>query len=126
MPRTVLAGYILVVEDDRRLRNLYRSALRGAGYAVVDVEDGVDALRLVDEQPPAAVVLDLALPRLSGRDVHRELKSNPTTARIPVVVVTGTDVSDLNPSDFFSVLKKPTTTDELITAVDKCFRHSPL
>src|SRR5690349_7457440 len=55
---------ILVVEDDEGLRRLYRATLSAAGYAVVAVADGIDALRYVDlVRAPDAVVLDLQLPR---------------------------------------------------------------
>src|SRR5688572_7854006 len=89
--------YVLVVEDDPTLRELYRSTLALAGYWVVAVEDGIDALRRVEHRRPDALVLDLALPRVSGRDVERELRSNPETRDIPIVIVSGQDVSDLNP-----------------------------
>jgi len=51
-------------------------------------------------------VLDIALPRVSGRDVERELRSNSETRDIPIVIVSGQDVSDLNPDDFACVLRK--------------------
>jgi CheY-like chemotaxis protein len=114
---------VLVVEDEAPLRELYRSALRAVGYAVVAVDDGLDALRRVERTPPDAVVLDLALPRLSGRDVHRELKAHPKTHDIPVIVVSGTDTSDLDPNDFACVLKKPISIDSLIHAVQNCLRR---
>ena len=110
---------MLVVEDDAALRELYRSALRAAGYAVVGVEDGVDALRLIDSGKPRAVVLDLALPRLSGRAVSRELRAHERTQDIPVIVVTGTDTSDLDPTNFARVMKKPIDPDDLVDAVQK-------
>lgn len=122
MPAAFVERYILVVEDDSSLRELYRSALRAAGYAVVAVEDGVDALRRVERGRPEAVILDLGLPRLSGRDVQRELKSSPDTQHIPIVVVSGTDTSDLNPDDFACVLNKPISADALILAVQNCVR----
>jgi CheY-like chemotaxis protein len=71
---------VLVVEDDPQLRELFKTVLRAAGYAVVAVEDGADALRRLEHAVPSVVVLDLALPRVDGRDVHRELKSRPDTA----------------------------------------------
>jgi two-component system chemotaxis response regulator CheY len=111
---------VLVVEDDPSLRRLYRSILREAGYLVMDVEDGVAALRTLEIHRPAAVVLDLALPRLGGRDVHREMQSHAEMRRIPVVVVTGTDTSDLKESEFASVLKKPLHPDHLLSAVQNC------
>ena len=115
--------YVLVVEDDPALRELYRSSLRVAGYAVVAVSDGIDALRRVEREPPDAVVLDLGLPRLNGRDVQRELKSAPDTRHIPIVVVSGSDTSDLNPSDFACVLHKPISADTLLAAVQNCIRR---
>ncbi len=123
MPAALLQQQVLVVEDDPGLRELYRSVLRAAGYAVVAVEDGVDALRRVEHDPPDAVVLDLGLPRLNGRDVQRELKSSPDTRDIPIVVVSGTDTSDLDPADFACVMHKPINADALIRAVQNCVRR---
>ena len=121
MPQPSWERYILVVEDDHALRDLYRATLRHAGYAVVGVEDGTDALKLVTTcTPPRAVVLDLALPRLDGRALSKELRANPTTQDIPVVVVSGSDTSDLDPAQFPCVLKKPIDTDALVDAVQKC------
>src|SRR5687767_14112046 len=57
MPATTWEPYVLVVEDDAALRDLYRSTLRAEGYAVIGVEDSLDALRLVETLAPAAVVL---------------------------------------------------------------------
>ena len=72
MPAALMArSLVLVVEDDAGTRELYRTTLRNAGYAVVGVEDGVDALRFLELNTPAAVVLDLGLPRLPGQDVGR-------------------------------------------------------
>ena len=115
---------VLVVEDDSSLRELYRSALVSAGYSVVAVEDGMDALRRVERDAPQAVVLDMALPRMNGRDVQRELSSRPETSGIPIVVVSGSDISDLNEADFASVLRKPIHAEAVVYAVDKCFRRA--
>jgi len=123
VPAANLERYVLVVEDDPTLRELYRSSLRAAGYAVVAVSDGLDALRRVEREAPDAVVLDLALPRLGGRDVQKELKSAPDTKHIPIVVVSGTDTSDLDPDDFACVLNKPIDVDALIAAVQNCLRR---
>lgn len=115
---------ILVVEDDPALRNLFRAALNAAGYVVLAVEDGMDALRRIDVLTPDAVVLDLALPRLGGRDVHRELKARAETRDVPVVVVTGGDVGDLDLREFAGVLRKPISVDALVTAVDLSVRRA--
>lgn len=115
---------VLVVEDDSSLRELYRLALVSAGYSVVAVEDGMDALRRVERDAPQAVVLDMALPRMNGRDVQRELSSRPETSTIPIVVVSGSDISDLNEGDFASVLRKPIHAEAVVYAVDKCFRRA--
>ena len=67
-------------------------------------------------------MLDLALPRLDGRDVHRELRARPETRDVPVVVVSGTNTDDLNRADFASVLQKPVLPDAVVTAVDRSLR----
>ena len=97
--------------------------MRTAGYAVTAVEDGADALHQIEYSRPALVVLDLALPRVGGRDVHRELKARPDTRNIPVIVVSGTDMADVDAKQFANVLRKPCDPDRLVDAVDQCLRR---
>lgn len=124
MPPAVSSRLVLVVEDDPTLRSLYRSLLCSAGYPVIDVDDGLAALRVLETTRPAAVVLDLALPRLDGRDVHQEMKSREEMEDIPVIVVSGTDTSDLNESDFSCILRKPINPDSLLSALQACIRRT--
>lgn len=122
MPPSPTKPSVLVVEDDRPLRELYRTVLRGAGYEVGAVGDGTDALRRLEHWNPDAIVLDLALPQMDGRDLHHELRARKETARIPIVIVSGTDTSDLNRADFAAVLQKPVDPTELVAAVDSAVR----
>ena len=117
------ARTVLVVEDDLDLRTVFRYALTNAGYRVVDVEDGGDALRQVEREAPCAVVLDLGLPRVSGRDVQRELASSADTRRIPIVVVTGAATDDLDERDFAAILRKPVHAEAVVDVVDHVLRH---
>ena len=75
---------------------------------------------MIEGGMPHAVVLDLALPRLGGREVLKELRANAATHKIPVIVVTGTDHADIDPAHFACVLKKPISPNALIAAVEKC------
>jgi two-component system response regulator MprA len=114
--------YVLVVEDDRGLREFYRAALQFAGFPAIAVEDGLSALHHIDSVKPQAVVLDLGLPRLAGLDVQQELKPRPDTQQIPIVIVSGTDTSGLDQNDFACILRKPVSAEELIAAVERCVR----
>jgi DNA-binding response OmpR family regulator len=120
MPLSPRKMAVLVVEDDPELRAMYRAALQIDGFAVVSVEDGVDALRHVEDSRPDVVVLDLGLPRLGGRDVYREITGRADTRDIPIVIVTGGDTPDLNPGDFACILRKPVDGGALVSAVRRC------
>ena len=117
---------VLVVEDDPSLRAMYRAWLQIEGFDVVAVEDGIDALRQIELNPPAAVVLDLGLPRLPGRDVHREIVGHSETRGTPIVIVTGGEIGDLNPGDFAGILRKPLDPHDLVNAVLGCLRKAPV
>lgn len=114
---------VLVVEDDPTLCTFYRSALQIAGYAVTTADDGISALRQIDGSTPEALVLDLGLPRLSGRDVGREVAAH--LPQLPIVVVTGSS-EEIDAADFACVLRKPISAIALIDAVEKCLRRHPL
>ena len=124
MPSGSRRQTVLIVEDDPQLRDLFRLALRAAGYAVIAVEDGADALRQIEQTLPTLVVLDLALPRLDGRDVNKELKARPETCGVPVVVVSGADVNEIDAKEFACVLRKPCDPDRLVAAVEACLRRA--
>ena len=115
--------------DCTSIRGLAREVAAAYDLRLQDIA-GLDTLNPGTREPftveidrPDAVVLDLGLPRLSGRDVNRELKASAKTRDIPVVVVSGSDVSDLDPKDFACVLKKPASLDAVIGAVKNCLRR---
>lgn len=111
---------ILLVEDDMNTRQLLRSILEQAGYVVVDTNTGEEALDLASGLLPAAIILDVYLPDISGWDVLQMLKQNPETAIIPVVVCTADEnkipADDLYPSYY---LRKPATADALLKQVEQ-------
>jgi len=78
---------ILVVEDVPVMLEVLRMRLEAEGYAVVTARDGVEALEKAREHHPDLVLLDLMLPRLSGERVCRELRSDPRTRAVPIIVV---------------------------------------
>lgn len=78
---------ILIVEDDSFLQQMYASKLKLEGYRVIAAFDGEKALREAKAELPDLILLDLVLPKKSGQDVLRELKLDPDTARIPVIVL---------------------------------------
>ena len=80
---------VLVVEDDVCLRDVLGELLEQEGYGVSLASNGFSGLRLAAEQHPRIILLDLALPELSGFDVLRELRGNPRTHDIAVIIVSG-------------------------------------
>jgi CheY-like chemotaxis protein len=80
---------ILLVEDSKFLRLTTERALARAGYEMSSAADGQEALRMAGEKLPDLILLDMLLPKLSGQDVLIELKKDPATKAIPVVVITG-------------------------------------
>jgi len=80
---------ILLVEDSKFLRLATERALSHAGYEVFTAADGESALQLAREKRPHVILLDLLLPKITGLDVLKALKSDAATAAIAVVVLTG-------------------------------------
>jgi len=83
------ANTVLVVDDEASIRRLARVALEQAGLRVLEAGDGATALETARRQRPDVILLDLALPRMSGLEVCRRLRETPPTAKIPVLVITG-------------------------------------
>lgn len=110
---------VLVVEDNDALRELYRTALTFAGFEVKEAGTGLDALRMIDAFMPAAIVLDLDLPHVSGFGVLYDLRQHAHTRRIPVVVVTGMP-DKVEHENVDCVLRKPIGIAAVVKAVTRC------
>ena len=82
---------VLVVDDDRVVRRIVVTKLYGLGYEVTDVEDGQEALDLLDEgEIPDLLITDSNMPRMDGRRLVREIRnrSEPALSMLPVIMLT--------------------------------------
>ena len=107
---------VLVVEDDPGTRRGVQELLEGEGFSVESAEDGEEALTFLRENaPPAFILLDLAMPGMTGWEFRQEQLADPHLRRIPVVVMTSYEEYDesltrLHPDGH---LQKPIRPDEL-------------
>jgi two-component system phosphate regulon response regulator PhoB len=83
-----MTPYVLVVEDEDALATLLQYNLVKEGYDVAVAGDGEEALLLADERLPDLVVLDWMLPKVSGIEVCRRLRSRPETRNVPIIILT--------------------------------------
>jgi CheY-like chemotaxis protein len=119
---------VLVVEDDPWIRSLMADLLAGEGYEVVEAPDGKQGLELASEREPDVILLDLAMPEVSGLDVLHELKSSNPTRDIPVIVVSAYAMlmmgSDARRAD--GVIQKPFDLADLLAQVQQAVgKHEP-
>jgi len=119
-------GRILVVEDDPAVQKALKRLFETEGYMVEVQSNGRSALDSIQATPPAAIILDLRLPKVSGRDLCKEVKAQSPT--LPIVVLSATtDVSDkvllleLGADDYVT---KPFSPRELLARVRAALRHT--
>jgi len=79
---------VLIAEDEPRLAQALAFMLQQEGWEALVASDGPAALRLVEETHPALLLLDLDLPEMDGLTVCRAIRANPTTAALPIFVLT--------------------------------------
>jgi signal transduction histidine kinase/CheY-like chemotaxis protein len=111
---------VLVVDDDPNSLDLLGRTLQGAGMRVVTASDGREALNIARTLHPAAITLDVMMPDMDGWDVLRELKTDPATRDIPVIMVTMTDDRELGYAlGATEFLTKPVQRTQLVQLLDR-------
>jgi two-component system alkaline phosphatase synthesis response regulator PhoP len=119
---------ILVVDDEKDIVELLSYNLKKEGFSVIDAFDGESALSQVKNHRPDLIILDLMLPKMSGFDVCRNLRRNPETARIPMIMLTarGEEMDkiiglEIGADDYVT---KPFSVKELIARVRSLLRRA--
>ena len=119
---------IYIVEDDSSIREIETIALKNSNYMVCAFEKAKDFYKKLDEITPDLVLLDIMLPDENGYDILRKLRNNPTTKRLPIIMVTAKTTEmdmirglDEGADDY---IKKPFSIMELITRVKALLRRT--
>ena len=85
---------ILIVDDTKDILIVLARRLKSWGYEALTADSGEEGLKIIREQKPDLVLLDIMMPKMKGRDVCSLMKANPETARIPVIFLTALGLAD--------------------------------
>lgn len=117
---------ILVADDARPVVELLREVLSLSGYRVIEAFDGLEALTKTHQSHPDLLILDIQMPRMNGYEVCTQIKNDPRTAHIPVLILSALEAVghqvrglSLGAEDY---IVKPFQADELIARVEACLR----
>ena len=123
---------ILIAEDDANIRNIVRFMLEGKGYEVFAAEDGKVAVENLPKFKPDLVMLDVMMPHKNGLEICYELKNDPKTLKIPVLILTATTQTSQKGDDYWRVrsraddfISKPFKSAELLARVQKLLDDLP-
>ena len=118
---------VLFVDDDAVLSKMFADFLGASGYHARTTETGAEALQQLGEFQPHLVVLDVGLPDISGLEILRQIKTNPSTRDIAVILITGTSGLEMKIEGFQTgandYLSKPINLRELHLKVEHCFAN---
>ena len=120
---------IVVADDDRDICELIKMQLTRHGFQVFIADNGQSAIELVVEHKPAIALLDIMMPKLSGLEVARQIRDNPTLATVSIMLISArssgrieTDLDDLNISDYIT---KPFSPQELVQRINNIINKPP-
>ena len=118
---------VLVVDDFATMRKIVRNILKQIGFDdITEAEDGSVALRLIKSESVGLVVTDWNMPNMSGLDLLREIRQNPQTASLPVLMVTAEglkeNVMDAVKAGVNNYVVKPFTAEVLQEKIETIFK----
>ena len=119
---------ILIADDEPNQLELMHFNLKGAGFSIIKASNGLEALELIENHSPDLIILDWMMPKMSGIDVCRTLRSRSETKQIPIIILSArsedSDKSlglDIGADDYIS---KPFSPKELVSRVKALLRRA--
>jgi two-component system, OmpR family, alkaline phosphatase synthesis response regulator PhoP len=109
---------ILVADDERVLRMLIAGTLKLGGFEVIEVDNGIDAIKMADMKKPDLVILDVIMPGMTGYEVCRYIKSNTYLKETKVLILTAKDQQPEGEVTADYHMSKPFSPPELLDAVE--------
>lgn len=112
---------VLLAEDDRALRRFLEVVLERAGYKVIPVADGLEAMKVALSMPIDIVVTDAMMPNLSGHEFCRFLRNSQTLSHLPVILLSALEQKEgnQNTDQVDAFLSKPVSAESLIECIGK-------
>jgi DNA-binding response OmpR family regulator len=115
---------VVYIEDDPEMINLVTLILSRRGFLVKGAQGGREGLDLVNVEIPDLILLDLMMPDLDGWDLYQQLKANPKTREIPVIVITAKSqpidrVLGLHIAKVDDYISKPFHPEDLLNSIEK-------
>lgn len=121
---------VLLAEDNEEVRHFLHDVLTRSGYCVLPTSNGAEAMRLIQEERPAVVLLDVLMPRMDGIDVLRRMRAEPDLAGMPVVCMSANASPDERSwylaAGATGYLSKPIVLGELAQAMEQALNAKTL
>lgn len=119
---------IIIVEDDLTLANIYKKSLEEGGHLAEIVSD-IEAVNTIKAKKPQLVLLDILMPNINGLDILRELKADPLSADVPVLLLTNVAENDsiakgLEYGALGYLLKSETTPNLILSRVERTLEET--
>ena len=120
---------IAIIEDEAAIRRMYALKLKFSGFEICEAENGIHGLEVIEKELPDLVLLDLRMPKMSGDEMLRELRSTDWGKKIPVIVLTNISRDEaprtlwhLGISEF--IIKANSTPQKVVESVQAILSNS--
>jgi CheY-like chemotaxis protein len=117
----VASNKILVIDDTTVVRVKVREMLPPGNFQVLEAKDGLEGLKLIQQEKLSLIMLDFLLPKMSGWEVFQQIQAQPDLRKIPLVIMSGRkeEVTEKisEPFEYFEFLGKPFDQKQLISAI---------
>jgi len=120
---------VLIVEDNEKNMKLVRDILQAKGYETAEAVNAEDGIKLALERVPDLVLMDIQLPGMNGMEALKVLRSEPKTAKVPVVAITASvmtqDRKQIMDTGFDGFIEKPINLKEFLATVQAAIKPAP-